>query len=226
MATSGHAYSEQDVCKNICKEIFSPLCANDVVLEKRYNRTCGIPGLSYNDLGLGTPKTWHGTPDVVVRGTAVVVSSPGEDLEVHEAEDSDDGASADDFDDSASVRWTQVQAQRNIRVSHLPEVIATNIVASFTESNCHLALNPMVPTIQIDSEKFRVILYDCKKDVLLMSPLKMLTNVKKPRLSITAMTMLWVVINHRYAFVSYLVFTVSSPLFIVVVYSSVLFVCL
>ncbi len=45
----------------------------------------------------------------------------------------------------------------------MPQVIATSIVSSFTEHNCHLAMNPMVPTILIDREKFRVILYDCKK---------------------------------------------------------------
>ncbi len=122
------ARCERDICKIVCNEILIPLCAtNDVVLEKRYRKiVCEFPGLSCKDLGLGTLETWHGTPDVVVRGTPVVVSH----------------GDTDNFDGSASNGWsTQVEAKP---LSHLPQVIATSIVASFTEYNCHSSMNPMV----------------------------------------------------------------------------------
>ncbi len=188
---------ERHICKVVCNEIFIPLCAiNEVVLEKRYRKiVSGFSGLSCKDLGLGTVKTWHGTPDAIVRGTPVVVSSDDTD-------DFDDTDDTDDFDDSASDGWsTTVEAKKRIKVAHLPQAIATAVVASFTEHNCHSSMNPMVPTILIDGDKFRVLLYDCKKDVLLMSPVKQLSNATHPRLSSTAMTLLWVVINHRYVFV-------------------------
>ena len=55
-----------------------PLCrADEVILEMSYstlvsNLGPGAAGLKTGYIGLGSWKTWHGTPDARVRGTEVV----------------------------------------------------------------------------------------------------------------------------------------------------------
>jgi hypothetical protein len=66
--------SEQHVVVEICSNILVPLCtADEVILEKRYKsllsmRGSRAAGLRCADIGLGAVQTWHGTPDVRVRG--------------------------------------------------------------------------------------------------------------------------------------------------------------
>ena len=43
------------------------------------------------------------------------------------------------------------------------------MISSFIESNLHPELNPMIPPIIIDEEKFGVSIYDKKNDLLLLA---------------------------------------------------------
>ena len=71
------------------------------------------------------------------------------------------------------------------------------VVSSFTERKLHPHLQPCVTTILIHETQFHVILYHCEKDILLVSePIDLET---RGNLSQSAMTVLWVVLNHRYA---------------------------
>ena len=69
------------------------------------------------------------------------------------------------------------------------------VVASFTETSLHSEQQGLVPTLLIDDKQFRVCLYDSEKDVLLLSDPKPLAT--KGGLSRSAMTLLWLVFNHR-----------------------------
>ena len=66
--------SEKTVVIDVCSNILVPLC-NEVILERRYRenlaRMLHPSTLTYGDIGLGTPKTWHGTPDIRVRAGEV-----------------------------------------------------------------------------------------------------------------------------------------------------------
>ena len=81
------------------------------------------------------------------------------------------------------------------RESNLAQAIGTGVVASFTAKARHPEQNALVPTVLIDDKEFRVILYDCEKDILLVSISKVLAA--KGTLSRSAMALLWLVINHR-----------------------------
>ena len=71
-ANPKYVKSERDMMLDITSEILVHLC-HEVTLEKRYrsfvrarNPTLPRP-LTYSPLGLGSKKTWHGTPDTQVR---------------------------------------------------------------------------------------------------------------------------------------------------------------
>lgn len=79
--------------------------------------------------------------------------------------------------------------------ANLPQAIGTCVVSSFTEKACHPAMKAMVPTILIDDAEFRIVLYDCNHDVLLLSESKAIST--KGGISKSAVTLLWSVLNHR-----------------------------
>lgn len=63
--------SEKKMILGVCSKILVPLC-KEVILEKRYrvdlSKMPMIAGLKCGDIGMGSVHTWHGTPDVRVRG--------------------------------------------------------------------------------------------------------------------------------------------------------------
>jgi len=78
---------------------------------------------------------------------------------------------------------------------HLPQVVATCVVSSFIENKLHSDEQALVPTILIDFKQFRLCLYDCRLNVLLISRPKLLST--KNGLSRSAMLFLWLTINTR-----------------------------
>ncbi len=68
-------------------------------------------------------------------------------------------------------------------------------------------LNPMVPTILINGISFRIILYDCEKDVLLVSNTvyyreeNEITQLGKKKKKKLGTLLLWLIINHRYIYI-------------------------
>ena len=87
-----HKRTEEDVMVSIAINILVKLCT-EVTMEKRYSTPLREPLLSFSDLGLGSPETWHGTPDARVRGTQVVHRMKS-DIEDAAGEDSSDNESA------------------------------------------------------------------------------------------------------------------------------------
>ena len=177
-----------------------PLCrADEVILEKSYSQLIGPgTGVKTGDIGLGTWKTWHGTPDARVRGSEVVGGKVTqllyeEEDDVEEEQDDSDGegrgsgssSGTDGVDTTVEAKLTKKLAQ----------VVATCVVSSFTENKLHPHTQTLLPTILIDLKQFWVCLYDCRLDVLLISEPKLLST--KGGLSRSAMLFLWLTINHR-----------------------------
>ena len=163
--------SESQLMLCICSEILVPLSReNEVFLETRYHSllTTANIGVEVASIGIGSVKTWHGTPDARVRGASVVVKMTPDD-----ETDISDGT------------------------TNLPQAIATCVISSFTERKLHPRLQSCVPTILFDEMQFRVIMYDCEMDVLLIS--EAIDLETRSHLSQSAMTVLWLVLNHRYA---------------------------
>ena len=179
--------SEKSVMLDISSEILAPLCT-EVILEKRYKADLSsylsrrpmlaTATLECSDIGIGSINTWHGTPDVRVRGGGVhFVHRKGE-----EGEDTSDG-------------MTPTIEGKSAFNDYMAQTVATCVVSSFTERALHPDKPALIPTVLIDKYRFRVCLYDCEKDVLLISSEKSLST--KGGLSQSGMALLWVVLNHR-----------------------------
>ena len=193
--------SEREVMLGIACEILAPFC-KEVLMERRAQGSLSSylsrrqnPPSNVNcaNLGMGSISTWHGTPDLRVR-------SEGVEFVCQDVEEGEDNVAAADSDDESSSQssdgqTTNFEGKITFNSVNLQQAIATGVVSSFTERNCHPGKLPIVPTILIDQNFFRVILYDCEKDILLMSPSKNLST--KGTLSQSAMALLWVVLNHR-----------------------------
>ena len=177
--------TEKSVMIEIASQIFVNLC-HQVTMEKRYE-SVAMPnlGLMTASLGLGSTNTWHGNPDVRVRGVSIC-HAKGEDVG---DEDSDSGSTVSD---STAVH---IEGKIQYAASNLPQAVATCVVSSFTEKSNHPDKSPLIPTILIDKKSFQIILFDCEKDVLLISNAVPLSN--KGRMSRSAITLLWIVLNHR-----------------------------
>ena len=184
---------ETEVMVRICSQILVPL-SSEVVLENRYRSILARKRtpVQAGDIGLGSVDTWHGTPDARVRGTDVVLLRASEDKSVVEDVVSEDDVSEEEGSDGAT---TEVEGKVLATEANLVQAIATCVVASFTAKSRHPEKQALVPTILIDETQFRVCLYDCEKDILLISTSKTLHS--KGGLSRSGMALLWLVINHR-----------------------------
>ena len=52
---------------------------------------------------------------------------------------------------------------------NLDQVVSTCVTYSFTEHSLHIRMNPLVPTILMNTNSMRVCLYDCQHDILFLS---------------------------------------------------------
>ena len=192
-ASPSYKDTERSVLLEIVSEILVKLGCK-VTMEKRRFHTAleavlardpkMSRSLSTSALGLGSTETWHGTPDLRVRG--VVFCENGE-KEVSDSE-------SEDEEDKSSVS-SDFEGKIKFRASNLPQVVATCVVSSFTESSRHPDKSPLIPTVFIDRLSYLVCLYDCESDVLLISNKKSLCT--KGHLSQSGIALLWVVLNHR-----------------------------
>ena len=145
----------------------------------------GTKRISFGMIGIGDRRLWWGEPDACVRplesdtphSTVIVATMLDEDT---------DGESS------------QFEAKQQLTHAHLPQGVVTAIVHSFTQNNRHPGLNPMVPTVLINGRDFRIILYDCSKDVLLVS--NSVEYREDSKMTPLGTLVLWLIINHRYLY--------------------------
>ena len=179
---------EKEVVVALCQHIFVPLSRPDTVfLEHGYTSLLSAlgPGIKIAKLGMGSSNTWHGTPDVRVRGAEIISNED-------EEEDDDDDCSSTATDGAT----TTIEARRVLKKKNLSQAVGTCVVSSFIERNLHPDKQTAVPTIVIGQHRFQVCLYDCEHDILLVSSPILLAHPKE-RLSRHALLLLWLVINHR-----------------------------
>ncbi len=79
-------------------------------------------------------------------------------------------------------------------MKHISQATSTAIVHSFTH---HPDLNPMVPMLLLNGKVFQILLYDCKKDILLIS--SEVEYVGEEFSVSSGLVIQWPVINHRYS---------------------------
>ena len=180
---------ESDVMISLSSNVFVPLCS-EVLLESRYAaRILSMPELQAGDIGLGSVNTWHGTPDARIRGMEVVWREDSGYVCAVEEDDSEDEGSVKSDGNST------VEEKVMTKESNLAQAVGTCVVASFTAKARDPERKALVPTVLIDEKEFRVILYDCEEDIILISTSIALAT--KGTLSRSVMALLWLVINHR-----------------------------
>ena len=191
--------SEQDVMLAIASEILVHI-SPEVTMEKRYRRalsslvSCNpnVPKtLTTSALGMGNKYAWHGTIDTRARGS-VVISKGEEEEELENQSESENESSSGEQSDGTT---TNLEDKIKYKACNLPQVVAICVVSSYTEKASHPDMSSFIPTIMIDKMSFRICLFDCKKDVLLISNKKSLCT--KGHLSPSGIALLWVVFNHR-----------------------------
>ena len=188
------AVTEKIIVVNLIKHLLVPLFGH-VDLEKGYGSLVEQVGMlgadvTITDLGVGGVNTWHGSTEVRVNGCPAIVTL--EDLGDCYEENSDGETDDVDFPEQS------VSFEGKIRVSnrHIGQLVATCVVNSFTEANVNPGLNPVIPTILFNRSSYRICLYNCNNDVLLLSEPKNLTT--SGGLSRTGALLLWLTVNHRY----------------------------
>ena len=97
---SSNAKKSEQVVMEISSHILLPLSrANEVVLEHQYSRISKPDGLRCGYLRMGSVHTWHGTPDIRVRGAEVVCrcadANEGDEIDAPDI-DSDEESIASD----------------------------------------------------------------------------------------------------------------------------------
>ena len=184
--------TEKIIVLNLVKNLLVPLFG-PVDLETGYQSLVERVGMSgpdvtVTDLGMGAVHTWHGSTEVRVKGCPATVESLGNSCEENSDEETDDVDSPEQ----------SVSFEGKIQVSNRPfeQLVATCVVNSFTEANLNPELNPVIPTILFNRSNYRICLYDCKNDVLLLSEPKNLTT--RGCFSRTGALLLWLTVNHRY----------------------------
>ena len=89
-----------------------------------------------------------------------------------------------------------IEAKLHCSPQNFPQLVATNIVASFIEHTLHAELNPAVPTLLINTNHFYISIYDCKSDLLLISN-KISFRDEELELIPAGICMIWLTIHHR-----------------------------
>lgn len=107
-------------CK-YAKEVLDPLCSDVMLNSREYTSVVAKLGASPNmrvgNLGLGTKKTWHGSPDCSLRAakSVTMLSMP----RIHPSEDTDRDAT---------------MADAKLKKKHYQQLVRMNVVASFTDT--------------------------------------------------------------------------------------------
>ena len=113
------------------------------------------------NIGLGSVKTGHGTPDMRVRGGEVAFVMRTVEESGIAMLDCDDGEASDS-------NTTTFEGKIHFNEANLPQLVATCIIAPFTEHTCHPRKPTIIPTLLIDEKCFRVCFYDCATDILML----------------------------------------------------------
>lgn len=148
--------------------------------------TGGTNRVTYGPIGIGDRMLWWGQPDACVRP-----------LDSNSTLDSTAVVATSSDPDESDSELSQFEAKLKVK-GHLPQAVATAIVHSFTQNRRHPELNPMVPTVLINGGVFRIILYDCCKDLLLVS--RAVKYREGNKITNLGTLVLWIIINHRYLY--------------------------
>ena len=178
---------EKNVFVSIMKNLFTKICER-VYLSSSYDVTENFsdPIIERTHIGIGSAQTLHGYPDSRVRA---------KNSEVHLISHENDASESPVSDGDSII----IEGKRSTVTFNVHQLIATTIVASFTEMNLHPDQNPLIPVIMICVPQAKICFYDCKNDLLIMS--ETFNWVDRGKLRKLHMLLVWLAIHHRYIYV-------------------------
>ena len=202
---TGTFATEGELVINLCRDVLIPLFG-EVTLEKRYAKKItdnDLQGATAEHIGMGTKTTWHGTPDLRVKGCPLVTTTVPlvadeemtEDMEDIENSPQSQASPPQQASPHSIGSSTNIESKLEMKPAHLDQLITTSVVAAFIEHRIHPLQNPLIPTILINRKGFKICLYDPKDDILLISKTKNI--LKKGSLSSSGLLLLWIVVHHR-----------------------------
>lgn len=143
-------------------------------------------------LGMGSKEdgkqTWYGTPDGRIRGVSPECADISGDVNI---------VGIDEVIAETDACCSNIEFK--VRIKLMSQIVATAVVAAFTEHNLHSQHNPMIPTIVINCSTVMIVLYDCNEDILFISEKVDLFDEYGPSNKVKRSTLLfiWLFINHR-----------------------------
>lgn len=179
-----HTSLECVTINELLMKILVPLTKTVVVENKNRSKMREeCEDITFENLGMGSVNTWHGEPDIRVRGfldTEVDVMHTTESLSGYES----DGTSL------------TIDGKAHLKLSHMAQLVATTVISSFVENCRHPDANPLVPGIMMNTKSIRVCLYNCKVDILLISEEVDIVN-SDHTINRAGIVFLWLFLNHR-----------------------------
>ena len=144
---------------------------------------------------MGTPTTWHGTPDGRANGTSLYSLTTDKCESGSESDTSEGGATT--FEDKLSFTLLE----------QIDQILAHAVVASFIHHNRHPDQNPLmlalglsgVPegTTWVGGGEVVALLYNCSTDLALrVEPLAWLDCMSQ-RLDSRGIFVMWIILHHR-----------------------------
>ena len=186
----------------IILKILLPL-AIKLEVEKKYaqlTKESKATNITGEHLGMGSIDTLHGSPDARARGAS---ESPTEIVNAENVEASASGYISDGATINIQEKANLMGVARLAGLErHLSQMIAINVIASFTEKNLHPTLSSMVPVIMLDTRRAVVSVYDPQTDACLVSEdvdLHSFEDSQDEEVQVPgkAILFLWLFINHR-----------------------------
>ena len=101
-----------------------------------------------------------------------------------------------DADQESDGDLCVVEAKSRYSSGNLPQIVSQSIVSSLVERNHHPDLNSLIPSILLNTSFFKVVVYNCNLDVLLLSS-DIEYREQCDEIKEEGVLMLWMVINHR-----------------------------
>ncbi|XP_053400103.1 uncharacterized protein LOC123557770 [Mercenaria mercenaria] len=171
---------------------------------------CGQYLQGNDKMWIGSDTTWYGELDIIsgspTSGDTVAITVANE-LESSEVEDDDDdeeeyiGEEMEDVSDGISGDFPNVESKFSGTNQRINQTVAQAVVFAFTEYNRHREKEDCIPSIIIDKNCFRFVIYNPVDDKLVVSNL---INYKKkefnPKNIFRSILVLWIILNHRLFF--------------------------
>lgn len=171
-------------------------CSVDSQSKDKRPCQCGCEkDATFGDTMIGNKSVWYGRIDVIFQSAEGDLADNLSNLNIQAEDDSEDDE--EETPDEPPVGESIVEVKKSFAYHSMNQALAQTIVFSCLKQMKEPDVsNHMVPNLVISPEKFRIIMYNAKEDVLLCSHSINLFDSSK-KLSSKAIVVIWMVLHYR-----------------------------